>query len=50
MGLAFLSQKHDNFANFSMQLGEPDWRTEDMLDFGGNVGDIVKSSEGKAGV
>ena len=39
--LAFISQEHNIFTYFSMQLGEPDWSNQDLLDFGGNVGDIV---------
>ena len=38
--LAFISQKHNQFTYFSMQLGEPDWSKTDLLDFGGNVGNI----------
>jgi SAM-dependent methyltransferase len=40
--LAFLSQKHGQFTYFSMQLGEPDWSKKDVLDFGGNVGNIMR--------
>ena len=42
--LAFLSQKHNQFAYFSMQLGESDWSQKDVLDFGGNVGNILRSA------
>jgi SAM-dependent methyltransferase len=40
--LAFMSQKHGQFTYFSMQLGEPDWSKRDLLDFGGNVGNILR--------
>jgi SAM-dependent methyltransferase len=40
--LAFISQKHNQFTYFSMQLGEPDWSDKDVLDFGGNVGNILR--------
>jgi SAM-dependent methyltransferase len=40
--LAFLSQKHGQFTYFSLQLGERDWREKDVLDFGGNVGNILR--------
>ena len=40
--LAFISQKHNQFTYFSMQLGEPDWSKKDVLDFGGNVGNILR--------
>jgi SAM-dependent methyltransferase len=39
--LAFLSQKHGQFTYFSGQLREPDWSEKDVLDFGGNVGNIL---------
>ena len=51
--LAFISQKHGQFTYFSMQLGEPDWSKLDLLDFGGNVGNILRdptSSGSEAGV
>ena len=35
--LAFISQKHNQFTYFSMQLGEPDWSKQDVLDFGAEV-------------
>jgi SAM-dependent methyltransferase len=40
--LAFISQKHNQFTYFSMQLGEPDWSEKDLLDFGGNAGNILR--------
>jgi SAM-dependent methyltransferase len=40
--LAFISQKHNQFTYFSTQLGEPDWSKKDVLDFGGNVGNILR--------
>ena len=35
--LAFISQKHNQFAYFSMQLGEPDWSKKDVWDFEAEV-------------
>jgi hypothetical protein len=40
--VAFFSQKMGQFSYFSMQLGEPDWRGKDVLDFGGNIGNILR--------
>jgi SAM-dependent methyltransferase len=40
--MAFFSQKHGQFTYFSIQLGEPDWSRKDVLDFGGNVGNILR--------
>jgi SAM-dependent methyltransferase len=40
--LAFISQKHDQFTYFSTQLGERDWSKKEVLDFGGNVGNILR--------
>jgi SAM-dependent methyltransferase len=40
--LAFLSQKQNQFTYFSMQLGESDWSRKDVLDFGGNVGNMLR--------
>jgi hypothetical protein len=45
--LAFISQKHDHFTYFSMQVGEPDWSKKDVLDFGGNVGNILRDPNSK---
>ena len=36
--LAFISQKHNQFTYFSMQLGEPDWSKKDVLDFEAGLG------------
>ena len=35
--LAFISQKHNQFTCFSMQLGEPDWSKKDVWDFEAEV-------------
>ena len=40
--MAFISQKQNQFTYFSTQLGERDWRKRDVLDFGGNVGNILR--------
>jgi SAM-dependent methyltransferase len=42
IALAFISQKHGQFTYFSMQLGDPDWSEKDVLDFGGNVGNVLR--------
>ncbi len=39
-----LSQKFGQFAYFDKQLGGPDWREKQVLDFGGNVGNFLKES------
>src|SRR5215467_11809419 len=40
--MAFLSTKTGQFTYFSKQLGEPDWRGKNVLDFGGNVGNMLR--------
>jgi hypothetical protein len=40
--LAFLSTKTGQFTYFSVQLGESDWRGKHVLDFGGNVGNMLR--------
>lgn len=40
--MAFLSTKTGQFTYFSLQLGEADWRGKSVLDFGGNVGNILR--------
>jgi hypothetical protein len=40
--LAFLSTKTGQFTYFSMQLGERDWRGKQVLDFGGNIGNMLR--------
>jgi len=40
--MAFLSTKQGQFTYFSLQLGEKDWRGKNVLDFGGNVGNILR--------
>jgi hypothetical protein len=39
--MGFISQKHDQFAYFAAQLGRRDWHGLDVLDFGGNVGNML---------
>jgi hypothetical protein len=36
--LAFISQEHNEFTNFSMQPGEPDWSKKDVWDFEAELG------------
>jgi len=40
--LAFLSTKTGQFTYFSLQLGESDWRGKYVLDFGGNIGNLLR--------
>ena len=40
--MAFLSTKTGQFTYFSQQLGEPDWHGRNVLDFGGNIGNILR--------
>ena len=40
--MAFLSTKQGQFTYFSLQLGEKDWRGKNVLDFGGNIGNILR--------
>jgi hypothetical protein len=37
----FLSRKTGQFAYFAAQIGTRDWRGRDVLDFGGNIGNIL---------
>lgn len=38
----FLSRKTDQFSYFAQQLGETDWHGRKVLDFGGNIGNILR--------
>ena len=40
--MAFLSTKTGQFTYFAQQLGEANWRGKNVLDFGGNVGNILR--------
>lgn len=40
--MAFLSSKTGQFTYFSKQLGERDWRGKNVLDFGGNIGNMLR--------
>jgi hypothetical protein len=40
--MAFLSTKTGQFTYFSLQLNDADWRGKNILDFGGNVGNILR--------
>lgn len=42
MAEAFLSTKTGQFSYFSKQLGERVWRGKHVLDFGGNIGNILR--------
>ena len=41
----FISRKTGQFAYFAAQLCERDWRRKDVLDFGGNIGNILRDPE-----
>ena len=45
--LRFQRRKRGQFNYFDRQLGFPDWKTKAVLDFGGNIGDLFKDSNGK---
>jgi hypothetical protein len=40
--VTFVSKKTGQFAYFSQQIGEADWRGKHVLDFGGNIGNILR--------
>ena len=40
--MAFLSSKTGQFTYFSLQLGESDWSRKYVLDFGGNIGNMLR--------
>jgi hypothetical protein len=40
--MTFLSTKTGQFTYFSQQLGEHDWRGKNVLDFGGNIGNMLR--------
>lgn len=40
--MAFFSSKTGQFTYFSLQLGQPDWRGKNVLDFGGNIGNMLR--------
>jgi SAM-dependent methyltransferase len=43
--MGFLSTKTGQFTYFAQQFGESDWRGKNVLDFGGNVGNILRDPE-----
>ena len=43
--MAFLSTKTGQFTYFAEQLGESNWHGKNVLDFGGNVGNILRDPE-----
>jgi hypothetical protein len=40
--MAFVSKKMGQFTYFSLQVGESVWRGKKVLDFGGNIGNLLK--------
>ena len=40
--MTFISKKLGQFTYFDLQLGKPDWRGKKVLDFGGNIGNILR--------
>ena len=40
--MTFVSQKTGQFAYFSQQVGDAVWRGKNVLDFGGNIGNILR--------
>lgn len=40
--MAFLSTKTGQFTYFALQLGSTDWRGKNVLDFGGNIGNMLR--------
>jgi SAM-dependent methyltransferase len=42
--MTFTSTRLGQFAYFSQQLGDPMWRGKNVLDFGGNIGNILRDS------
>jgi len=42
MTLTFVSTKLGQFTYFSQQIGDPNWRGKKVLDFGGNIGNILR--------
>ena len=43
--MAFLSSKRGQFTYFSLQLGADDWRGRNVLDFGGNIGNMLRDPD-----
>jgi hypothetical protein len=40
--VAFISKKTGQFTYFSLQLGDSDWSRKNVLDFGGNIGNMLR--------
>jgi hypothetical protein len=38
----FISRKAGQYAYFAQQFGDRDWQTKNVLDFGGNIGNILR--------
>ena len=43
--MSFISQKLGQFTYFDTQLGKPAWEGKHVLDFGGNIGNILKDDK-----
>lgn len=39
--MSFITQNDGQFPYFNVQLGKPEWRGKKVLDFGGNIGNIL---------
>ncbi len=40
--MGFLSTRSGQFTYFALQVGETDWRGKNVLDFGGNIGNMLR--------
>jgi SAM-dependent methyltransferase len=45
LAVAFLSTKTGQFTYFAQQLGDANWRGKNVLDFGGNIGNILRDPD-----
>src|SRR2546421_3718139 len=43
--VAWISNRRGQFSYFDRQLGHPDWTEANVLDFGGNVGNILSDPD-----
>ena len=45
--MTFISKKTGQFRYFALQLGSFDWQGKDVLDFGGNIGNLLLDPSGR---